>query len=553
MRAVAKQKDDNERLKAGTLPLDPEEDCEPFNDFDEVEPETKGRPSRTRVAVDDDRLEVELTREISPIVDGMERALRRDESVFVRDTSLGRLDRSLDGQLRWRPLQHAALREVIDRNARFFNWGKETNDDGEEKWIQRWKRPPESECATLAQRARWPHLRPLRRIVSAPFLRADASVCQAAGYDDASQTFGDFREDDFDAVPLKPTRADASRALSELRALFVDFPFRSEADRFVPIALLLSLVGRDAIHGPVPMTMVTAATKGTGKTKLVDVVSNVAAGRPCIPTTLPRNDEEWPKTLLTIAKAAPTLVNFDNLTNGAVFGHPQLDSLLTSGAMQGRALGANDMIDVQVPTVFAATANNPRYGSDLVRRVIPCRLETTLERPEERTDYQIPQVEAHALKHRGKLLCSALTVLAAYNAAGRPSVAGTLGSFEAWAAIVRAAIVWAGGPDILETRRGIESDDDELGTLDDLLRALQASFGTSPFAVRDMLSRFSGGEGADVLASFCPGKQPPSSRSLGRRLAAIRGRIVRGLRLVPRSENRNGVLWAIESVTNTGE
>ncbi|MCL2779831.1 MAG: hypothetical protein FWD73_17710 [Polyangiaceae bacterium] len=267
---------------------------------------------------------------------------------------------------------------------------------------------------------------------------------------------------------------------------------------------------------------------------------------------LPRSDEEWPKALLTIARQAPPLINFDNLNNGEVFGHAQLDALLTSGSVQGRELGKNDIISADVSTVFTATANNPRYGSDLVRRVLPCRLETILERPERRTDFRIPDIEGHARANRSRLLASALTVLSAYVAEGKPAVgAATLGSFERWTELVRGAILWAGGADVLATRDGIEADDEERGPLNVFLYSLHETFETSPFTGHDLLSRFAVGDRAKLLESVCPMKQPPSPRTMGRHLAGMKGRVVNGLRLISPGETRNhNILWKIETISN---
>ncbi|MCL2777974.1 MAG: hypothetical protein FWD73_08215, partial [Polyangiaceae bacterium] len=224
----------------------------------------------------DDRPEIELVMEITPIVDAMAVALERDKDVYIRENAIGSLSRAPGAPLGWRALPFVSLQERLDRCARFFRWSRDKSG----KDVKIWSRPPNVECATLKERGVWPNLRALRRIVYAPFLRVDGSVRQTPGYDAASQTYADFDVESFERVADRPSRDDARSALRELFDLFVDFPFRSDADRFVPIALLLSLVGRDAISGVEPMFMIAASTKGTGKTKLVDIVSIIATGRP---------------------------------------------------------------------------------------------------------------------------------------------------------------------------------------------------------------------------------------------------------------------------------
>lgn len=513
-----------------------------FNRRDEAKPSTSTPTER------DPRPVIDCGPDMHVTVDAMARALAGDPTVFVRDGKIGRLVRRIEGDpLTWSAFGKAALREAVGRRTRFMRAKSETE--------RRFVLPPEAECQAFAERGVWPDLRALRRVVHAPFLRADGTVCQRPGFDASSGLFADYDPSHFASIPMHPTQEDAARALREIASLFVDFPFQGEADRFVPVALLLSIVGREAIHGPVPMTMVTATAKRTGKSKLANLVSIIATGRPTPPTTVPRTDEEWPKALAAAARAASPIVNFDNIENGGIFGHPQLDSVLTSGAISGRVLGSQDFFEAEVRSVFVASGNNPRYGGDLSGRVIPCRLETTLEHPEHRTDFQIPDVEEHARSHRGRLLAAALTILRAHIAAGKPAGDRSLGGFEAWAATVRGAILWSGGADVLETRDDIEQHDEERSVLDMFLRMLADTFGDSVFIARDIVTRCSGAERQEALFAFCPPNagRDVTARSLGRRMSAVRGRIVRGRKLMSHGDDRNGsIRWSVVIVGGAG-
>src|SRR5262249_3875877 len=90
---------------------------------------------------------------------------------------------------------------------------------------------------------------------------------------------------------------------------------------------------------------------------------------------------------------------------------------------------------------------------DTPRRVLPIRLESPLERPEERTGFRYPNLRAHVLANRGPLLSAALTILRAYCVAGRPDQGLTpWGGFEGWSDLVRNTVVWCGLPDRGVTR-----------------------------------------------------------------------------------------------------
>jgi hypothetical protein len=108
-----------------------------------------------------------------------------------------------------------------------------------------------------------------------------------------------------------------------------------------------------------------------------------------------------------------------------------------------------------------AGGNNMVIGGDTTRRVLVCRLEPMMERPEERTDYHIPDLMAWCREHHARLVVAVLTLLRAYVLAGRPPESlAQWGSFEAWRDLIGNAIVWAGGPDVMACRPTIAGKDD---------------------------------------------------------------------------------------------
>lgn len=81
--------------------------------------------------------------------------------------------------------------------------------------------------------------------------------------------------------------------------------------------------------------------------------------------------------------------------------------------------------------------------------MIPIRLDPKCEHPEDRTDFRFPDLKAHVSSERSRLYAAALTLLSAYIVAGRPRhKKPAKGSFEAWDALVRGAVVWAGAHDL---------------------------------------------------------------------------------------------------------
>src|SRR5262249_19791240 len=107
-----------------------------------------------------------------------------------------------------------------------------------------------------------------------------------------------------------------------------------------------------------------------------------------------------------------------------------------------------------------ATGNNVELRGDIPRRVVPCRLETAEEHPEERTGFKYPNLLEHVGAERPRLVCAGLTILRAYFAAGRPrQELTTFGSYESWSDVIRAPVAWALGLDPLATRERMRGTD----------------------------------------------------------------------------------------------
>ena len=501
---------------------------------------------------DDKRPFVETSPDLHVLAEACELALAKDARVFVRDGKLGRLIRQQkDAELRWYPFGLAALRRTVGEYVRFHKW---KNGEGDKRTKEHVK-VPEDAAEALRQQGAWSHLRTIHRIVRAPFLRADGTLCQAPGYDAASGMFGDFAKGEFPRVPEHPTQADAAKALRELVSTFRDFPFDGDASRYATIAAILTLVGREAIGGAAPLFMVSANTRGAGKSLLVNVISAIATGdgKPAS-AAIPEKEEEWSKTMTSLGIARKPMVNFDNARNGGVFGSPTLDSALTSGKVSGRLMATNDIPEVEIASVFFVTGNNVGLADDTRRRTLPIVLESSEENPEDRRDFTIPNIVHHALTNRPKLLACALTVLAGFVAAQRPRQRViTMGSFETWSELIASAIVWAGGADPQGGILALRSQDDARGALGTLLEIMSAWI-MPTWTAAEALERLSNTEeGRAALDDFCPpprGEKRATSKSFGRRLAHAHKRVVNGKRFVRCEGNAatNAARWRVENV-----
>jgi len=323
----------------------------------------------------------------------------------------------------------------------------------------------------------------------------------------------------------------------------------SDAALAVPIAAVLTIVGRPAIEGNVPAFGVDAPTRGTGKTLLTDVAGTIATGRRLSKITFPPSAEELEKILAGYARQASALFCWDNVT--VPFGGGPLDKVLTCGdTVDLRILGQTSVQTFRWRAVQLFTGNGIELCGDTSRRVLVCRLESPLEDPENRADFKYPDLLEHVRHNRPRLVGAALTLLRAYVVAGRPPVAGVKrwGSFEQWSDLIVRAIVWAGGPDCQGARPADdETADPEKSDLAQLLAVWPES--ANGLTTAELLTHTDGGLHHVVNRIVLPDERGDRSKKLGKRLTRMRGRVVGGRRIDSRSlDAGKGRQWFVIGV-----
>ncbi len=335
--------------------------------------------------------------------------------------------------------------------------------------------PPPWVAETLRDRGGW-KFPVLEGIVSTPTLLPDGSILDRPGYDQETGLFVAL-DRPYPPVPLRPTFDDARSALGLLQQPFMDFLFddTSPANFSATLAALLTVLCRYTIQGDVPLFAVTATTRRSGKGLLVDVISIIATGRTAPRWAQPRDrdgDEER-KRMLAIGLAGDPLILIDNLTRP--LGSEALDIALTcQGTFADRTLGTHQIKEAPMHAVFFATGNNITYKADTAPRVVPIALDPKMERPEERTGFQQDDLRAWVRNERPRLVTAALTLMRAYFEAGCPQQSIIpMGGFEAWSALVRQALGWAGEADPLAGQKTLALEHD---TGSENLRSLLVSW-----------------------------------------------------------------------------
>jgi hypothetical protein len=413
--------------------------------------------------------------------------------------------------------------------------------------------PPDWTVKALDARGQWSGIRRLEAVVESPILRADGSVLQTAGYDEATGII--FRPQGvFPAIPEMPSQTDAIRARDILLRVVEDFPFATDAHKAAWLAGVLTPLARYAFHGPAPLFLYDANVRGCGKSLLTDLTSFITAGRAMARMSLPRDDDETRKRITALAMAGEPEILIDNLPASG-FGSPSLDAALTATSWSDRILGQTAMASgIPLYAVWYATGNNVILVGDTARRVVHIRLESPEENPEERADFHHPDLLAWVRQERPRLTAAAVTILAAYCAAGRPDMQlMPWGSFEDWSALVRQVLVWVGLPDPGSTRTELVGQSDrEAVALRQLIAGWEemdaAGVGMTVAAVVRELGEHP--TRYDALRSALYELAPPrdgktlNPRSVGMKLHHLLHRVVGG-KFLDRREARQGAIWVV--------
>jgi hypothetical protein len=403
------------------------------------------------------------------------------------------------------------------------------------------------------------HLRPLRGVVHSPVIRADGSLLDAPGYDPASRLLH-LPEPGLrvPAVPELPTRDDVARAVGWLDFMTGGFSWQGAHDQANYYGLLLTPLLRELAPPPYKMFGISAHQPGSGKTLLATVARIIHGG--VFRSEFPGSEEELTKVLTSIlyTTTAP-VVHVDNVSG--VLKSSKLAGMLTSATFSERLLGSTSNPTLDNDRVWCFTGNNLTLGGDLVRRTVNVALDPAVEHPEERTDFEIPDLEGWARHYRGELLAALLTLVRAWVAAGRPMQERKQSDgYTAWEATVGGILELAGVPgffDAVESRgQSLGEDDGELATF---LEALHSVFGQETFTARDVAAKVTGIDAPTAGGAIHTDQLPeyleksaeragrPSARAVGKYVQLRQGRFAGGLRVVRAGEKgRYGQPWRLE-------
>jgi hypothetical protein len=410
----------------------------------------------------------------------------------------------------------------------------------------------------------WEGIKDLLTVTSCPYLVPDGGIISWGGYDPVTKSLlvPSFK---LAPVPRWPGQADARDAIARIMAPLDQFPFKAELDKMVFLAALLTAIQRPVILDSVPGFAFVGNKAGIGKSFLCDVIAAVVLGTEKMATTAYNEDKkEMVKTLLAIGLCGLSCVNFDNLEDGARYGSSVLDSALTTGIVSERVLGFSQIKkDVAIRCLWFINGNNIEPSKGAIRRWLPSNLESPEENPHERLDIKDKDLIGTMLRNRGQYVADCLTIIKAHQVAGSPKhPKGPLGSFYRWDDMIRSAIYWATGYDVVDSQREARKWCTETTANESLLMALsdyqEASNRGDGWRVSDIfgdLVRIDGKEN-DAYASVRPALmalgengKPPDEDDIGYKLRSLKDNPMGDMKLIRLEKKLHGcAVWQVQSL-----
>jgi hypothetical protein len=342
--------------------------------------------------------------------------------------------------------QSDKLRTAITRKTPFV-----IIEDGRTKQVD----PPEPVMSDLLNRNDYPGVPYLRGIRRSPIFREDCTFCIQPGYDAQSEYYYDPPKDIAKlTIPDSPTADEVVDARAIIEDLLHDFPVKpGDCSRTHMVASLFTLVMRAAIPGPVPLVVIEAPYRGSGKTLLARVAPKTVLGMDPPAVAIADSDDEIRKSILAMHLNSPEYLLFDNVVTSQSAWNPQpLQALLTSGKVSDRQLGASTMRTVESRALIVVTGNKLMLGDDLARRSIYIQLHPQTDQPAQRdpSTFKYPDIMAYIDANRPKLLGALLTMIQGWVQAGKPPAKRvSMASFEHWASMVGGVLEFAGYTDFL--------------------------------------------------------------------------------------------------------
>ena len=323
---------------------------------------------------------------------------------------------------------------------------------------------PKSEWlrAVLAPK-KW-NVSPFRGIAGAPLLRPDGTLLQDPGYD---QQTGLYLASKIPLwkVPERPTRKHVEEARSFILDRFLcDFPWVDEADRANYVGVLVTPILRKFTRALSPFVVYTATMPSSGKTILTGGPGMLYGQRVLTWPEGEASDADLKKSITSVFGDPVGTVIFDNLAEGTVIKSPVLARLITGQTWDERLLGGNTIGSYANDRLWCATGNNLQLGGDMATRTVMIRLDPDMPRPEERTQFAIPNLDQWIMEpaNQRQMLWHLLVLVLDWTSNGHPEAPGVnMRQFSLWARHIGGFLEHHGIKGFLANVESVRGSDDD--------------------------------------------------------------------------------------------
>ena len=364
---------------------------------------------------------------------------------------------------------------------------------------------------------------PLRAVYRSPVYLPNGRLLSEDGYDADSgiyvSTAGLGRTTA--GIPLGEAVADLNNALT-------DFPFIDAPSAAHAMAMIVQPFLRPLIDGPTPLYLIDAPTRGTGKTLLANLACLLSEGSAAHAMAMPRTDEELEKRITALLIAGHGTVLIDNIDRKLAGG--SMAAALTTTSWRGRLLGRSEMLDVPNNATWLATGNNVNVSDEVARRIALIRLDSGVERPEERAGFRHPDLLGWARDRRDRIVSAALSIVRRWLDAGAPRGRAVFGGFESWAAVMGGVLDVAGVDGFLGNRDYLYAVADlESREWDALCAAWNVAHSNRPVRTTEVLAVAK--DNALLMSLWADRTERGAQTSFGRALRERRDRVFGGFRI----------------------
>ena len=297
------------------------------------------------------------------------------------------------------------------------------------------------------------------------------------GYHSVPKVFLDMEPEmelTVETVSGRPGRSELRRAVDLIDEMFSGFPFDSEADRASAYAALLTHPIRSLVSGPTPLFLFESPVAGTGKGLLADAISYVVCGGLDAANGYHMfgvrggkgANTEMDKQMDSALRNSPSVVILDNIAH-------KLDSQRLASALSSypnvsvRLLGKTQFVEVANHCLWIATANNLAASPEILRRVVPCRIDAKMAVPDER-EFDC-DLREWVKDYRVRLVWAVHTIVSYWVAKGHEPGGAVMGTFESWSSVMSGILECVGIDGLLENREVFRVDSNAEVSLDNFV------------------------------------------------------------------------------------